>query len=54
MDRDMLDLAYNNSQAVADSEEVLINSQACSRRLYGATRCLRNLRYGESERERYD
>ncbi|MDN7865594.1 alpha/beta hydrolase [Burkholderia multivorans] len=54
MDRDTLDVAYNNTKAVADFPAVLGGFQARSRQLYETISCRRDLRYGERPRERYD
>ncbi|MFP6562443.1 alpha/beta hydrolase [Paraburkholderia sp. B3] len=54
MDRDTLDMAYNNTKAVADFAGVLADFQARSRKLYEAVPCQRDLRYGGRPRQRYD
>jgi arylformamidase len=54
MDRDALDIAYNNSRAVGDFSSILGNFQTRSREFYKNTVCERDFRYGARPRERYD
>lgn len=54
MDRAALDLAYNNSHAVTDAAAVLDDFLARSAHTYARRDCLRDLRYGEAARERFD
>jgi arylformamidase len=54
MDRNALDAAYNNSNAVENSSAILGKFQARSSEFYETRSCRRDLRYGDLQRERYD
>jgi acetyl esterase/lipase len=54
MDRAALDVAYNNTRAVADFPAILAGFQARSALIYETTRCDRDICYGEKPRERFD
>jgi arylformamidase len=54
MDRAALDVAYNNTKAVADFAGIMADFQTRSRKLYDTAPCQRGLQYGEGPRERYD
>jgi arylformamidase len=54
MDRQTLDAAYNNTQAIPNFPEMLADFQARSASLYDEVACRRDLRYGSGARERYD
>jgi arylformamidase len=54
MNQASLDAAYNNTQAIADFPEVLKRFQVRSLNLYKQAACLRDINYGEKDRERFD
>jgi arylformamidase len=54
MNRAALDVAYNNTRAVADFKQIFGDFQARSARFYRTTRCDRDIRYGHGPRERFD
>ncbi|WP_218652001.1 alpha/beta hydrolase [Limnobaculum xujianqingii] len=54
MNREELDAAYNNTKAAANFPELLREFQACSVRTYNTYNWVRDLRYGDKPRERYD
>lgn len=54
MDRDTLDIAYNNSRAVANAAHVLADMQARSQHCYDTRAHRRDLAYGRADRQRYD
>jgi arylformamidase len=54
MDRVALDAAYNNTKAVSDFQVVFKGFQSRSAKLYETTESVRDLRYGDSPRERFD
>ncbi len=54
MDRDTLDLAYNNSRAVANAAELLAAMRGRSDAAYETREHRHGLAYGDSARQRYD
>jgi arylformamidase len=54
MDRAALDAAYNNTRAVADSQEIFSDFRSRSDWLYRSTEPKRDLRYGSEPGERFD
>lgn len=54
MDRDTLDIAYNNSRAMPNAGEVLAQMQARSQQAYDSLAPRRDLAYGDGARQRYD
>jgi len=54
MDRAALDVAYNNTKAVANFQDLLAGFRARSAHFYETTPCDRDLPYGAYPRERFD
>jgi arylformamidase len=54
MDRVALDAAYNNVQAVPDFPAVLARFRARSAAFYERHECVRDIRYGDDDRDRFD
>jgi len=54
MDRAGLDVAYNNTRAVANFQDLLAGFQARSAHFYESTPCDRDFPYGDHPRERFD
>jgi arylformamidase len=54
MDRAALDAAYNNTKAVSDFQAIFGGFQSRSAHFYDTTECDRDIRYGDSPRERFD
>jgi arylformamidase len=54
MDRATLDAAYNNTNAVQGSANIVADFQARSAAIYAAHPCTRNLAYGPNAAQRFD
>lgn len=54
MDRVALDEAYNNTKVVSDFQRIFAGFRTRSAHLYETARCVRDVRYGDHSRERFD